>query len=309
VKTRPGPEGPEEAAAARAELSARGFAILPGLLDVGELRQLRARIVDVMYRHGWIAGADDTSPGPRAQRDGGDGWWQGYTAIQRIEALHRLGHDPHLLQWMRDTFSADVLSHNRRIVGVTLPGYGVPAHQDFVSVQGSADTLTVWVPLDDRDRESAAIRLLPVGTGAGLRPLEWLDGISAGIATDPGEAWEQPRVRVGDVVVYHGLTVHELLPNRDSRYRIACELRFQPLQDPVCGASLNPHHYPRVPGWPSLTNGWHSDCWVAVPEGVTLAPFQMPRRMERWHAELAVPPASLLGAGDRYQDAGAGAVS
>lgn len=271
--------------------------MVPGLFDAAELGGLRAGIVDVMYRHDWIAGPGDTAPGPRAQRDGGDGWWHGYTGIQSLEALHRLGHGTRLLALMTGVFGTEVLSHNRRIVSLTLPGYGVPPHQDYVSVQGSADTLTVWVPLDDRAAQSAAIRLLPIGGEPGLLKLAWCDGISAGIAVEPGSGWEQPRVRVGDAVIYHGLAVHELLPNRDDHYRISCELRFQPRADPVCRASMKPHHYPRVPGWPSLTGGWPTGRWITAEDGVTLAPFQLPRQIDRWHSDLTVPPTRLLRSG------------
>lgn len=268
--------------------------MVPGLFDAAELGGLRAALVDVMYRHDWIAGPGDTTPGPRAQRDGGDGWWQGYTQIQRLEALHALGHGTRLLALMTGVLGAEVLSHNRRVVSLTLPGYGVPPHQDYVSVQGSADTLTVWVPLGDRAAEPAAIALLPLGDEPGLHELAWRDGISAGIAAEPGSGWEQPSLAVGDAVIYHGLTVHELLPNRDGHYRISCELRFQPRADPVCRASMKPHHYPRVPGWPSLTGGWQTTRWITAEDGVTLAPFRLPRQIDRWHTDLTVPPSRLL---------------
>jgi hypothetical protein len=282
------------------QISGTGFAVVRDFLDADQLRQLRALIVGVMHQHGWVEAGSGAVPSARAQREGGDRWWHGYAAIQGVEELHRLGHDRRLLHLMQDTFGADVLSHNRRIVGLTLPGYGTPPHQDYVSVQGSADTLTVWIPLDDRDGDCASIRLLPVGAEPRLKPLEWADGISAQVAVDPlCDQWLQPSVRVGDAVVYHGLTVHELRPNLDDSYRIACELRFQPLSDPVCGASLKPHHFPRIPDWPALTSGWRCPRLIDIPDDVVVAAFHMPRRIERWHAELTVPPSRLLRAGVR----------
>jgi Phytanoyl-CoA dioxygenase (PhyH) len=282
----------------REQLAGPGYAVLRGLLDADELRRLRARIVGVMHSQGWVLPEGDALPSAQAPREGGDGWWPGYAAIQSIEELHSLGHDKRLIQVVEEALGTHVLAHNRRIVGMALPGYGTPPHQDFVSVQGSADTVTAWVPLDDRDGESAAIRLLPAGDEPRLRPLEWVDGISAGVRADPDDrAWHQPSVQVGDVVIFHGLTVHELRPNRDDRYRVACEMRFQPLADPVCRASLMPHHFPRIPDWPALTSTWRSVSWIEVPDGVTLAAFLMPNRIERWHAELTVPRSRLLHTG------------
>jgi Phytanoyl-CoA dioxygenase (PhyH) len=284
----------------RDQLADPGYAVIRGVLNADELRRLRARIVAAMHAHLWVLSGDDPVPSAQAPREGGDGWWPGYAAIQSIEELHSLGHDKQLVQVVEEALDTQVLSHNRRVVATTLPGYGTPPHQDFVSVQGSADTVTAWVPLDDRDSESAAIRLLPGGDRPRLLPLEWVDGISAQVRADPADpAWHHPRVRVGDVVIFHGLTVHELRPNLDDRYRIACEMRFQPLADAVCRASLMPHHYPRVPGWDVLTRTWRSVSWIEVPDGVTLATFLMPHRIEQWHSELTIPPSRLLPAGPR----------
>ncbi|MGI8450472.1 MAG: phytanoyl-CoA dioxygenase family protein [Streptosporangiaceae bacterium] len=278
----------------REQLAGPGYAVLHGAVDAGELRRLRACIVAAMDAHGWVLPGEGPLPSALAPREGGDGWWPGYTAIQGIEELHSLGHGKNLIQAAGEALGSPVLSHNRRVASLTLPGYGTPPHQDFVSVQGSADTLAAWIPLDDRDGESAAIRFLPAGGEPRLLPLEWVDGISAQVRADPADpAWDQPRVQVGDAVIFHGLTVHELRPNLDDRYRIACEMRFQPLTDPVCRASLMPHHFPRVPGWGVLARAWRSASWVDVPDGVTLAPFVMPRRIEQWHAGLTVPPSRL----------------
>jgi len=124
-------------------------------------------------------------------------------------------------------------------------------------------------------------------------------GLNTQYHADPAHpAWVQPRIRAGDVVLYHGFTIHELLPNLDASYRIACELRFQPLADPVCRASLLPHHHPRVPGWPELTAGWRSTSWVEAPAGLTLTAFHLPRRIDDWHAQLEIPSSRLLGEGD-----------
>jgi hypothetical protein len=276
------------------QLACRGYVVLRDLLDPGGLAGLRSRLIDAVHRHGWVTG-DEGIPSTWAPREGGDRWWAGYASIQAIEELHRLGHDERLTGFMTQTLGTPVLSHNRRVVLLTLPGYGTPPHQDYVSVQGSADTLTAWIPLDDRDCDSGALRLLPVSGDPRLHELEWVDGITAQVAADPQDpAWCQPRVRVGDAVIYHGFTVHELRPNLGRGYQLACEFRFQPRPDPVCRASLMPHHYPRIPGWPELTSGWRSASWTEIPAGLAITGFHLPRYIGQWHRELTIPRSRLL---------------
>jgi len=194
----------------REQLARGAHAVLPGILDRNTLGKLRSGITEVARAYGWMA-SDAETPSAGAPREGGDGWWHGYAAIQGLEELHRLGHDPRLVDLAGELFGSPVLAHSRRMVSLTLPGYGTPAHQDYVSVQGSADTLTAWIPLDDRMGDSAALRVLADGEPPRLRQLAWMDGITAQVSADPSNrSWVQPQVQAGDVVLYHGFTIQSL---------------------------------------------------------------------------------------------------
>jgi hypothetical protein len=88
--------------------------------------------------------------------------------------------------------------------------------------------------------------------------------------------------------------VHEVTVNRSSELAIACDYRFQSRHDPVCDASLEPHHYPRVPDARTLSRGWHSRGWLRQPWLARRRPFVMPSTIETWHEELQVPSSRLV---------------
>ncbi len=124
------------------------------------------------------------------------------------------------------------------------------AHMDYVYMgRGSSRLHSVWIPLGD----------IPVGQGtlavcAGSHRTEGFariratygqmdvdrDGVEGWFSRDPlelssrhGGSWRSADFRAGDVVVFGMHLMHASTTNLTQRFRLSCDLRFQPASDPV----------------------------------------------------------------------------
>ena len=264
-----------------------------GLLEPEVVLETGARIRAALQEIGWLPGAD--GPGEvTGRQEGSEGWWSGYARIQSIEPFHALAFHPALLSLQRSLVAAPFV-HPRKIASLLYPNFAVPPHQDYPSVQGTTDVVTLWVPLVTLPSSAGTLRVLRQGDARRLLPLRSLPDAGADIDADlPSGAWASYEYCAGDVVVLHSLTVHEVTVNRSDELAIAAEYRFQSSREPVCAASLEPHHYPRVPGFRQLTRNWLTRRWVRRPLLVRRSRFLMPESIETWHEVLPVPSSNLV---------------
>ena len=95
-------------------------------------------------------------------------------------------------------------------------------HKDYQTVQ---DMFTCWVPLGDVPRTLGGLavnREARPPAGCSYRPLNNLE---------PG--WVTTDYQAGDVLVFHCLTTHAALPNREARMRFSAEYRWQLSDQPA----------------------------------------------------------------------------
>ncbi len=268
----------DAAAALRARMDAEGHVFLRGLLPRDEVLAVRAEILRRLAPLGWLEpGSDPAAARPGPPRVFGDpDWLEGYSAIQSIEAYHRLAHAPQLTEVARSFTGDDLLVQPMKIARVTFPGtdYPTPAHQDHFFVRGSTSTYTAWIPLGDCPRALGGLCVVPGSHRRGLRevaPAIGAGGISAEI--DAGDTTALTTdYRAGDVLLFHSLTVHWAPPNRGDVLRLSADFRYQSCSEPIVPAALLPHeHRQGVPGWAELTRGWETTRWVDAPASLRLA--------------------------------------
>jgi len=262
-------------ASSRTELRARfdqdGCLLLRGLLDPGAVEDLRCRVIALHEQRGWTVRAPDWVD-PHAGR------LAYHVDVQRLEAFHRLAHDPALLGVARALIGDDVFAHPRRLLRTIWPGtraLTTPPHQDFLYIRGAADTITAWVPLGACRREDGGLRVLVGSHRAGELPVHVYDGALAAYGVevaDDDPRWATADYAAGDVLVFHSLAVHGALPNGSERPRLSVDYRYQSASTPVAPSSLHPADHPAIPDWPELLQGvgWCAAQWVAVPEGVEI---------------------------------------
>lgn len=284
----------------RDQIVEEGYAFLPGLLDRDEVAAVRSEALAALGSHGWLAEGSDPADGlagatPRFWSD--ESWWPGYEALIGLESFNRLAHAPALQQVMRSIVGDDLFVMPMKIARVTWPGsaYPTPPHQDFFFVRGAADVITAWVPLGDCPPTMGGLRVLPGSHREGLRRVRAVSGTAAtAVEAEVSEAdprWTPPRdYRMGDVLIFHSLTVHWAPPHEgvDPRLRISADFRYQSSSDPIIASVLLPHEYGRGPirPWYELTQSWSTTEWIDPPH---------PVRISTWRPDPdAVPPSRLL---------------
>ncbi|MBN6051723.1 phytanoyl-CoA dioxygenase family protein, partial [Nonomuraea sp. RK-328] len=295
----------------RRRLREHGMLLFRGLLPEGRVAELCARFTEVLRRHDWLAadttgtpdtadiGGAGTEDGLRPaanRRDGSPRWWRMYEDLQKVELMHRMAHAPRLVEVMRTILGKPLLNHTRRQVSLVHPGFWIPPHQEHTYVQGTPDVLTAWVPFTTFPAGPGTLRVLRERAVPGVRPLTVLEtgGVEARVEPGEGDWWRAPDLGPGDVVVMHALATRAVDENVSPYLRGAVEYRYQSAREPVCFASLRPHHYPRVPGWEEIAAGWSERRWLRVPLRVRQVDFLLPDNQETWHELLPRPVSRLV---------------
>lgn len=124
------------------------------------------------------------------------------------------------------------------------------AHYDFVYMgQGSPNLHTTWVPFGDIPLEQGVLAMC-----AGSHSLSSfeklrrtygrmdvdLDGVEGWFTKDPmeivekfGGRWLTDEFYAGDVIIFGMHTMHASTTNLTNRFRLSCDVRFQPASEPA----------------------------------------------------------------------------
>ena len=99
-------------------------------------------------------------------------------------------------------------------------------HQDQAYYhQAGSGSWTAWMPLGDCPGSLGALRLIPTSHLAGLLPHG--PGIS-GMVVPEDAAWAGSDFRLGDVLLFHPLTIHAAQHNQDPRrLRVSVDCRYR----------------------------------------------------------------------------------
>ena len=229
-----------------------GYLFIRELLPADLLEDLRQRLLQMAAEGGWV---DTTAPLGEAVADPSGfcveptpKYMEVYHRMYALPQLHSIQHRPELLQLVERMCGETVFPH-ARIIGRTIfprrEEFTTPPHQDFIPIQGSADTYSSWFPLHDLPAELGG---LAVSTGSHRRGvLEFRPSLGAGgmEVTDPLEGtWANSPFARGDVLFFHSMCVHRGTPNVARNLRMSVDARYQRLSDPVHEASLEPHIRP-----------------------------------------------------------------
>lgn len=106
--------------------------------------------------------------------------------------------------------------------------FGLSAHQDYRSVQGSLDGIVVWIPLVDIDEKRYPVEVVKASHLSGLYTLAENNQMPWDI--DPAILstfnFEKLTCKAGDIVVFSNFLVHRSAIDGDDRIRVACSTRY-----------------------------------------------------------------------------------
>lgn len=237
----------------------QGVVLLRGVISPKAISAVAELLTDAATEVGWLSAGRGLNG---VHENPGDPAWQTwYNRVQRARAFHALAHDPRLLAAVAAVVGGTVLAHPRHIarcVGPDTARCTTPPHQDVWYIGGSQDIWTAWAPITDCPEDLGGLAVLPGSHQRGV--LANQDAVGAGgrtVAAALDDTWAWEPLRAGDVLLFHGLTVHQGCDNRSDRLRLSMDMRFQRADLPVRADSLQPHF--DIAPWEELYKEWPTD--------------------------------------------------
>jgi phytanoyl-CoA hydroxylase len=184
--------------------------------------------------------------------------------IQHLVSLHRLSLDRRILDAVGELglgfpniSTRPVLFFNSRRLATREVYWRVFAHQDWRSMQGSLNSVVVWVPLHDVDRQNGALEVVPESHRLGLLAPDLVESFGKvdGFAESDFEPVE---VEQGDALIFSAFLVHRSGTNTTDSIRWSCHFRYNDLAEATFIARGYPHAYVYQPIDQQLTPGFPS---------------------------------------------------
>ncbi|WP_020576805.1 phytanoyl-CoA dioxygenase family protein [Actinopolymorpha alba] len=249
-----------------------GYLFFRGLLARDRVLGLRAQMMDVAARHGWLVDGTDPMDGiadvdafdrvpPVEAAFCGTGIpLDAYRDIYQIEEFHAIGHDPALTSLYTSLFGVEPLRQPLSIARVMIPGTGfvpTPPHQDYIHIQGTKNVWTAWFPLGDCPRDLGGLAVLVGSQKDGLLTYHAAQGAGEleAYICDSGLPWATTDYAAGDVLTFNSLTVHRGTPNKlGDLVRLSLDLRYQRPDEEITRGSLTPHC--NILEWDEVYRDW-----------------------------------------------------
>lgn len=236
----------------------QGFCLVKGLFGRDEVeavrRDAKAVFVRQLVRHGLLEeGSTDEEAFETAlyryfASDLGEFASVGKQA-QHLISLHRLSLDQRIVGELQALGLAEpvistrpVLFFNTRHLAKEEVYWRVFAHQDWRSMQGSLDSVVVWLPLADVTRDLGALQVVPGSHRQGLMTDELVS--SFGKVNRFADAdFVSLDVEQGDALFFSSFLVHRSGVNVTDSIRWSCHFRYNNLAEPTFIRRGYPHPY------------------------------------------------------------------
>lgn len=122
--------------------------------------------------------------------------------------------------------------------------YKTPAHQDWRSMQGSLNSIVVWMPLVPIDKTLGAVEVVPRSHLLGLvdsEKDEWFRHVTDASITE--DSFVPMEVEPGDLVCFSAFTVHRSGNNVTERVRWSMHFRYNDVEETSFVQRGFPHPY------------------------------------------------------------------
>lgn len=168
--------------------------------------------------------------------------------MYKLQEFQALQHHPNLIEVIERILGEPVMPH-ARIIGRTIfpqrEVFTTPPHQDFIPIQGTADTYTAWIPLSDIPPELGGLQIASGSHRHGVYDFKPAMGAGGIAVVNPLEGtWVNNPFKQGDVLIFHSMAVHKGVSNASNRLRMSIDARYQKISDPIAPGSLLPHAQP-----------------------------------------------------------------
>jgi len=230
-----------------------GYVVLTDLFTADEVRAARQELLDLFAHRFQVAGVADSDGDEllvRYYEADRERWRQCAQRMQDLLGPIRMAVKPQIEAALLGAGLQAPMIGTRPEVRTDMPAdqqYMQPWHQDWRSGQGSINSVTIWVPLQDVSAHNGAIELLPGSHFLGCCEVEELPNPRRFLVVDPRiESWEREvaELEVGEAVLFSQLLVHRSGHNSSGRPRITMQLRYSDYAEPGFAA----RGYPKPSG-------------------------------------------------------------
>jgi phytanoyl-CoA hydroxylase len=184
--------------------------------------------------------------------------------IQHLISLHRFSLHERILNVLAEIGLQFPVISTRPVMFFNHPRlaqkkvfYKVDAHQDWRSMQGSLNSVVIWFPLVDINKDLGALEIVPGSHLSGLMTEKIEQGFGM-VHVD--EAMQQKMIQVeveqGDALLFSSFLVHQSGENITDKPRWSCHFRYNDLEEPSFVDRHYPHPYLYKPMEELITPGF-----------------------------------------------------
>ena len=169
---------------------------------------------------------------------------------QHLISLHRLSLDKRITGRLNElglsfpnVSTRPVMMFNHERLAKKEVYWKLSVHQDWRSMQGSLDSMVVWVPLVDVPKDLGALEIMPGSHRWGLLEAELADGY--GQLQEEIDASEAVPIEVekGDALFFSSFLAHQSGTNVTDHIRWSCHFRYNNLHEETFIERGFPHPY------------------------------------------------------------------
>jgi phytanoyl-CoA hydroxylase len=184
--------------------------------------------------------------------------------IQHMVSLHQLSLDEKLINKLKELGIEFPVISTRPVLYFNTPHLAkkevynkLTPHQDWRSMQGSLDSMIVWMPLVDIDVALGALEVVPGSHKDGLIDSQLIDGYGK-LAQEKFDNYKFVPVEVekGDALFFSSFLVHQSGNNVTESIRWSCHFRFNNMYEPTFIKRHYPHPYIYKPQEELITPGF-----------------------------------------------------
>ena len=242
-----------------------GYLFIRDLLPMDAVANVGRQFRDVVAEGGWLDPGHPKEAGianlDAVCADPEPAFLDVFRRFYVREDSHALKHHPNIIALFERMFGEEVLVHPLYVARNIFPQRELLTtrpHQDFIHIQGTPETFTVWLPLQDCPAEMGGLAVAEGSHRQGVHDLTVASGAGGVEVTEPFEGdWRCGDFKVGDALVFHSMNVHKGIDNNTDRMRHSIDARYQRANEPISTVSMEA--YAGCGSWDEIYADWQSD--------------------------------------------------
>jgi phytanoyl-CoA hydroxylase len=236
-----------------------GYLLIPNALDVNVVNQIRSKSKEIFARQ--LENANI-----HFEKDDEESFEQGLYKLFRLDyeafigaaklcqhqlELQRLAVSERIVDTIKQLGVRDpsicvkpIVYFNSKNIAKQVGHYKTPSHQDWRSMQGSVNSMVVWIPLVDINNELGALEVIPKSHTQGLFNTvkdEWFRTIKD--SRIDKNNFTSLEVKVGDVVCFNSFLIHQSGNNVTENIRWSMHFRYNDMNEASFIRRKFPHPY------------------------------------------------------------------